>query len=333
MNSIIEKATNQNKISGIKKIEDYLELLSDSERTEIIEKMKKYYSKYINELDNTRNFMSLSYKIKNKYNKNNSSSVNKSLVTNAPRTMEKKMQELYQEEVKEVISFLIENLENTSMFPDFESIILYAAKKRRLIELYKLNIGIFGNNEKRRPFFMYFGKFRGVSTKNIQLNFESPVIDSKGAHLVNYITQNYRNYPLRYKDYYLTFVNFPDEKKNHLRWHHTIDTLIYNLLKEMNKLFETFKSSLSNRNRNENKEKSKKLLSELYWLYMQACPFLRGSASIGEIVFSALLQKYFGCDFRLFREPFNPMLIPDIHALTYELGHFQLIFWDQFVSC
>lgn len=64
MNSIIDKATNQNKISGIKKIEDYLELLSGSERTEIIEKMKKYYSKYINERDNTRNFMNLSYNIK-----------------------------------------------------------------------------------------------------------------------------------------------------------------------------------------------------------------------------------------------------------------------------
>lgn len=242
------------------------------------------------------------------------------------------MQELYIEEAKEVISFLIENLENTDMFPDFESIILYAAKKRRFIELYKLNIGVLINNKLQRPFFMYFSKFRGVSTKNIQLNFESPVIDSKGSHLVEYIT-NYRSiYPLKYKNYYLTDVKFPDERKNFLRWFHTIDTLIYNLLKEMNKLFEKFKSSLSNRN-NRNKEKSKKLLSELYWLYMQTCPFLRGSASIGEMVFSALLQKYFGCDFKLFIEPFNPMLIPDIHALTYELGHFQLIFWDQFVSC
>jgi hypothetical protein len=57
----------------------------------------------------------------------------------------------------------------------------------------------------------------------------------------------------------------------------------------MNKLFQKFKTSLSN----SNKEKPKNLLSELYWLYMQTCPFFRGSASIGEIVFSALLQKYF----------------------------------------
>ena len=330
MSSIIEKATNQNKISGIKKIEDYLEILSEDDKEEIIKKMKKYYQKYTTNINNKNIRMSL-YEIKNRYNRNNS--VNKTRVTNAPRTMEKKMQELYQEEVREVISSLIENLENTSMFPDFESIILYAAKKRRLIELYKLNILVLKNNELQRPFFMYFGKFRGVSTKNIQLNFESPVISSKGEHLVNYITEYYRYYPLRYKDYDLTSVKFPDEEKDHLRWHHTIDTQIYNLLKEMNKLFEKFKSSLSNRNRNENKEKSKKLLSELYWLYMQACPFLRGSASIGEMVFSALLQKYFGCDFRLFREPFNPMLIPDIHALTYILEYFQYIFWNQFVSC
>ena len=40
-------------------------------------------------------------------------------------------------------------------------------------------------------------------------------------------------------------------------------------------------------------EQSKNLLSELYWLYMQSCPFERGSASIGEIIFSALLQKHF----------------------------------------
>jgi hypothetical protein len=74
-------------------------------------------------------------------------------------------------------------------------------------------------------------------------------------------------------------------------------------------------------------------LSKLYWLYIQTCPFERGSASIGEIIFSALLQKHFDCDFKLFKERFNPLIIPDIHALTYPLEQFQSIFWDQFVSC
>ncbi len=66
---------------------------------------------------------------------------------------------------------------------------------------------------------------------------------------------------------------------------------------------------------------------------MQTCPFERGSASIGEIIFSALLQKHFDCDFKLFREPFSPQIIPDIHALTFPLERFQSIFWDQFVLC
>ena len=66
---------------------------------------------------------------------------------------------------------------------------------------------------------------------------------------------------------------------------------------------------------------------------MQSCPFERGSASIGEIIFSALLQKHFDCDFKLFKERFNPRIIPDIHALTYPLEKFQSIFWDQFVLC
>ena len=66
---------------------------------------------------------------------------------------------------------------------------------------------------------------------------------------------------------------------------------------------------------------------------MQTCPFERGSASIGEIIFSALLQKHFDCDFKLFKEKFSPQIIPDIHALTFPLEKFQSIFWDQFVSC
>jgi hypothetical protein len=118
-------------------------------------------------------------------------------------------------------------------------------------------------------------------------------------------------------------------------WQHTQGAKIINLLQEMNKIYEEFKRSLSNKNNKEpiQTEQSKNLLSKLYWLYMQTCPFERGSASIGEIIFSALLQKHFECDFRLFRERFDPHLIPDIHALTYPLEYFQSIFWDQFVSC
>lgn len=270
--------------------------------------------------------MSKIYEIKSKYNSN--SNINKSL-TRAPRNNQKFMQDIYIQEVRELISYLIHNLENQDIFPNFESIILYTAKKRKFIELYKLNIGILIGNEKRLPFFMYFGKFRGITRINENLIFTSPVVDSKGEHLVDYITTNYDNYPICYKDYALTWIDLPDKEKNFIRWRHTLGTQIYNLLQEMNKLFEKFKLSLFNKNN----KKSKSILSELYWLYMQTCPFFRGSAAIGEIVFSALLQKYFNCDFRLLRESFSPLLIPDIHALTYPLELFQSIFWKQLVSC
>jgi hypothetical protein len=160
----------------------------------------------------------------------------------------------------------------------------------------------------------------------------SPIIHSKGNSLIHNIIIKYEKNNCKYKNKQLTIIRNVSRVKNiyGLHWIHTYPHLILELLKEMNKIYKKFKINLSNKN---NKEKSKYLLSKLYWLYMQTCPFQRGSAAIGEIVFSALLQKYFHCDFRLFKEPFKPHLIPDIHALTYPLEHFQSIFWSQFVSC
>ena len=67
---------------------------------------------------------------------------------------------------------------------------------------------------------------------------------------------------------------------------------------------------------------------------MQICPFERGSASIGEIIFSALLKKYFGCNFKIYEEEeVRPEIIPDIHALSYDLKNFQDIFWERFTTC
>jgi len=79
-------------------------------------------------------------------------------------------------------------------------------------------------------------------------------------------------------------------------------------------------------------EQSKDLLCELYWLFMQTCPFIRGSAAIAEIIFSALLQKHFGCNFKLLTEKYNAKHIPDIHALTYPLEKFKKFFWEKLVS-
>lgn len=100
----------------------------------------------------------------------------------------------------------------------------------------------------------------------------------------------------------------------------------------MNELYSKF---LSQVNRNNNESEKKDILVELYWLYIQTCPFDRGSAAIGEILFSVLLRKYFGgCDF-LISNGWNgvPLIIPDIHALHYDLDEFKSIFWDQFTNC
>jgi hypothetical protein len=91
-----------------------------------------------------------------------------------------------------------------------------------------------------------------------------------------------------------------------------------------------FLSSVNGQN-NVNK---KDILVELYWLYMQTCPFKRGSAAIGEILFSVLLRKYFSCDFFISNGWHgNPEIIPDIYALHYELDYFKSIFWDKFTNC
>ena len=83
------------------------------------------------------------------------------------------MQEIYIQEVKEIISYLFENLENQEIFPDFQSIILYTSKKRKFIELYKLN-------DTKTNFFRYFGRFRGITFNQWNekhLDFISPVIE------------------------------------------------------------------------------------------------------------------------------------------------------------
>jgi hypothetical protein len=102
------------------------------------------------------------------------------------------------------------------------------------------------------------------------------------------------------------------------------------LFEIMNKLYTEFLSAV---NRSNNTSKID-ILPELYWLYMQTCPFERGSAAIGEILFSVLLRKHFGCDF-LISKGWNgdPLTIPDIHALHYQLDHFKSIFWGQLTDC
>jgi len=302
----------QSKTNKIERFKQLL-VLTEFDKRNIRHKMKEYYGEYVN--DDTLYNDDYS-KLKNKINQNNRPNKSESV---GPRNIMKFKQSIYTNELKKIITFLLRNLEQ---FLSFESIILYIAKQRKIIELLKLNLTIYE----------LFGEFRGTVVYNRKYNTMSPIIHSKGKHLISNITNKYETNNCKYKNKQLTIIrNVGKEKCIYgLHWIHTPPELILELLQEMNEIYEEFKSSIRNRN---NIEKSKQLLSKLYWLYMQACPFRRGTASIGEIIFSVLLQRHFKCDFKLFRESYQPHIIPDIHALTYPLEHFQSIFWDQFVSC
>jgi len=303
---------NEKKRNKIEEIKKKL-FLTENDLQYIKDKMKEYYGEYVNDDNELYNDYNL---LKNKINKNHR--LNKS-VSSGPRNIIKFKQDIYKKELRKIIDFLLINLES---FPDFESIILFVAKRRRIIELLKLNLDKY----------LLFGEFRGTIKYSSKYNIFSPIINSKGDHLINNIISDFGKNKCVYKNNKLTYIRNIHRKGNvkHLSWKHTRPQLILKLFNEMNEIYEEFIESISNIN---NKETSKNLLSKLYWLYIQACPFLRGSASIGEIVFSALLQKHFDCDFRLFKKRFSPKLIPDIHALTYPLEHFQSIFWSQLVSC
>jgi hypothetical protein len=100
---------------------------------------------------------------------------------------------------------------------------------------------------------------------------------------INKLAQN--NHAFKYNGIKLTSLNvslWKTSKRFLAAWIHTKAIYIYPLLLKMNKLYDRFITS---------NVKSKRLLSKLYWVYMQTCPFLRGSSSIGEILFSALLQN------------------------------------------
>lgn len=318
-----------------KKIEEINERLSltDDDLRYIKDKMKEYYGEYGSNI-NSCGLHPLSYsKLKAKINKTDK--LNKTLV-NEQRSVSKFKQDIYKKELRKTIIFLILNLQ---YFLDFESIMLFVAKRRKIIEILKLEILNYD----------IFGKFRVTSARIYDL--VSQFIQSKASHLINKLINKTQ---IKYKNNDLTKIKLDkinNQNNGEWIWNHTRGKLILKLLDEMNEIYEEFKRSLLHKNNNEQiknsksfnlmssndkvirTEQSKNLLSKLYWLYMQTCPFERGSASIGEMIFSALLQKHFDCDFRLFREPFNPHLIPDIHALTYPLEYFQSIFWDQFVSC
>ena len=200
---------------------------------------------------------------------------------------------------------------------------MFVAKRRQMIEFLKLG-------QKSNEFF--FSHFDSYGERRIQSdNFSSPLNFSQAKHLVkNFVGGKIINYVFNEKTIPLTLCLFIHSQPS---WIHTSPSFHPGLFKIMNELYSKF-LGLVNRPNNTNKKTKEDILVELYWLYMQTCPFKRGSAAIGEILFSVLLRKYFGCDFFISRGWYeNPLIIPDIHALHYELDYFKSIFWKQFTDC
>jgi hypothetical protein len=237
-------------------------------------------------------------------------SIKKNLV--GPRKIDAFKQNIYEIEIAELKKFLIANINNPELFKDFESIVMFVAKKRQMIEFLKLSN------------FELFGKRR---TRKIDLI--TPLNHSHAEHLYKEllnkeIYENFITYTYNGKEIHLTFYH---QNGSNPEWYHTNAKFHPALFNIMNELYSKFLS-------NSNKSSQKDILLELYWLYMQTCPFERGSAAIGEILFSVLLRKYFGCDF-LISNGWNgdPLTIPDIHALHYKLDKFKSIFWGQLTNC
>ena len=290
------------------------------------------------------------------YNAN--TSINKKL--EGPRRTNKFKQDIFKKEIAILKDWLIVNIDNKELFPDFISIVMFVAKRRQMIEFLKLSKINNKESVNNSKYFEIFGKIRDL-TKYLY----SPLITSHAGHLVkeeikkikNYFKETYQvNFSNKYKNikqqeeviiYFSQFIPIIKYKymdktfgltqymhkylDNPPIWKHTNAQLFPELFEIMNELYSNFLRSVNNSNNTSKKD----LLPELYWLYMQTCPFERGSAAIGEILFSVLLRKYFkGCDFFISNGwNGNPEIIPDIYALHYELDHFKSIFWDQFTDC
>lgn len=244
---------------------------------------------------------------------------NNNKVKLGPRNTNSYKQSIYNKEIKLIKNELIRKLDELS----FEELCDYVALKRKMIEFLKLT-----HARKGGVSFDYFGKKR-IGYRN---NIKSPFIASKAKHLVNRLGISnkqikYRNIDLTEYQIKMNKNEMTEENKISAMWFHTLYQNIPKLFKIMNELYDLLR-------RTNNKTTNKKQIAKLYWLYMQTCPYHRGSASIGEILFSVLLNKYLDCDFKIsIGWNKNPETIPDIHALTYDLNDFLKIFYSQFTTC
>jgi hypothetical protein len=258
------------------------------------------------------------------YDSNNS--WNKSM--QGPRNTNAFKQNIYISEITKLKEWLIDNINDPKFENNFEKIVMFVAKKRQMIEFLKLGFNKSPANNKYDVYFDIFGKKRVLND-----NMRSPLFGSHAHHLFDEsikkpVTIIQHKYIYFEKEIPLTlYVGIHNGRP---LWNHTKTEHHPELFQIMNELYSIFLSLVNISNKSSKRDK----LVELYWLYMQTCPFERGSAAIGEILFSVLLIKYFGCDFFISNGwNGNPEIIPDIHALHYELDHFKSIFWDQFTNC
>jgi hypothetical protein len=256
------------------------------------------------------------------YDKNGK--INKTL--EGPRNTDAFKQAIYNNEIAELKKWLISNINNKKLFPNFERIVMFVAKNRQMIEFLKLGKVIDAHSIEHSKYFEVFGKRRKPGDF-----FSSPLFYSHAEHLHKAETEKFKQIIYTYKGrLFEDLTGYMHFFRGSPMWFHTDAQFHSELFKIMNELYSEF-LSLVNRQNSVNK---KDILVELYWLYMQTCPFERGSAAIGEILFSVLLRKYFSCDFFISRGWHgNPKIIPDIHALHYQLDHFKSIFWKQFTNC
>jgi len=244
--------------------------------------------------------------------------INKSQI--GPRSTDAFKQNIYQTEIAKLKKWLIANINNPKFGENFEKIVMFVAKKRQMIEFLKLGKENDAKSIDDCVYFEIYGRRRLKDT------FRSPLLTSHAKHLYNSEKEKKKIRTIQYKN----SIDLTTYAPTGPLWMHTNGADSPQLFQIMNELYSEFLSAV---NRSNNISKID-IFPELYWLYMQTCPFERGSASIGEILFSVLLRKHFGCDF-LISKGWNgdPLTIPDIHALHYELDHFKSIFWDQFTDC
>ena len=202
MKSLSEIETNMNDIFKTQLTEsdykNYIMLILSSNNDyindilSILDALSIYYRKYNSVKQELISFKTM---LTTTNNKSNVSSKLKQIISlikeknenlkknkNNQRGMSNFKQSIYLFEVNLIIKYLIDNFENNEIFENFISILLYVAKKRKIIEILKLNENyeIFGLLRKETKY------IRNSSGRIInEIIFRSSIKASRGDHLIN----------------------------------------------------------------------------------------------------------------------------------------------------